>query len=453
MEEMEDDMKKVITYGTFDLFHEGHYNILKRAKTYGDYLIVGVTGENYDTQRGKLSVHDSLSKRIENVRKTGFADLIIVEEYVGQKIYDIIKYGVDVLVIGSDWRGKFDHLSEYCEVKYLERTKNISSTQIRNTEMKLYRFGIVTDDVWDNKVVEESKTISGLSIESVYASDLNLAKQFAKKYKIPKSFTSYEDFLESVDILYIKTALPTRVEYIEQALKCGKHVISDIPPSLKKEKLQHLRELSKTHHAFLLNNVPMLYLHSFSQLVWMARSNMIGNILSVHCSISKNHFTKFHKKDLCEVAYHPICTIFKIMGTAYKDCFCKYIRDEKNNLVYMLITIVFDNAIASIEVGENVDIKEGITIIGSEGKISILDKWWNLRYFKMKKKKEEDFRRFSFHFEGNGFRYILQFILHHLRNAAIPSPRVSEEEMFAMIKICKQIKKEEKKAKKQEGGL
>lgn len=113
-------MKKVITYGTFDLFHEGHYNILKRAKEYGDYLIVGVTGENYDAQRGKLSVHDSLSKRIENVRKTGFADLIIVEEYIGQKIYDIIKYGIDVLVVGSDWRGKFDHqlLTDYIASGY-----------------------------------------------------------------------------------------------------------------------------------------------------------------------------------------------------------------------------------------------------------------------------------------------------------------------------------------------
>ena len=95
-------MKKVITYGTFDLFHEGHYNILKRAKALGDYLIVGVTSESYDIERGKLNVRDSLLKRIENVRRTGFADEIIIEEYQGQKLSDIIKYKVDLLVLGSD---------------------------------------------------------------------------------------------------------------------------------------------------------------------------------------------------------------------------------------------------------------------------------------------------------------------------------------------------------------
>ena len=115
-------MTKVITYGTFDLFHEGHYRLLQRAKALGDYLIVGVTTEAYDLTRGKLNVIDSLMTRIENVRRTGFADEIIIEESSGQKFNDIIKYQIDIFTVGSDWVGAFDYLKDYCQVVYLERT-------------------------------------------------------------------------------------------------------------------------------------------------------------------------------------------------------------------------------------------------------------------------------------------------------------------------------------------
>ena len=89
-------MTKVITYGTYDLFHEGHYRLLQRAKQLGDYLIVGVTTEDYDRTRGKLNVIDSLMTRIENVKKTGFADEIIIEEASGQKFRDIQRYQIDI---------------------------------------------------------------------------------------------------------------------------------------------------------------------------------------------------------------------------------------------------------------------------------------------------------------------------------------------------------------------
>ena len=92
-------MKRVITYGTFDLFHKGHYNILKRARELGDYLIVGVTSESFDIERGKLNVRDSILTRIENVKKTGFADEIIIEEYQGQKVSDIVKYNLSLIHI------------------------------------------------------------------------------------------------------------------------------------------------------------------------------------------------------------------------------------------------------------------------------------------------------------------------------------------------------------------
>lgn len=124
-------MKKVITYGTFDLLHQGHLNILRRARELGDYLIVGVTTPKWDQERGKLNVHDSLEQRIAAVRATGYADLIITEDYAGQKIDDVKNYSVDTFVLGSDWEGKCDYLKEFCEVVYLPRTEGISSTMLR----------------------------------------------------------------------------------------------------------------------------------------------------------------------------------------------------------------------------------------------------------------------------------------------------------------------------------
>ncbi len=136
-------MKKVITYGTYDLFHQGHYNLLKRAKQLGDYLIVGVTTEHFDESRGKVNVIDPIMDRIENVKKTGFADMIIVEDHDGQKIEDIQKYGVDIFTLGSDWEGAFDYLKAYCDVVYLDRTPNVSSTMLRSNKFDIVRVGIV----------------------------------------------------------------------------------------------------------------------------------------------------------------------------------------------------------------------------------------------------------------------------------------------------------------------
>ena len=134
-------MKKVITYGTYDLLHYGHIRLLERAKALGDYLLVGVTSDDYDKSRGKINVQQSLTERIEAVRSTGLADEIIIEEYEGQKIDDIRRYDVDIFTVGSDWVGQFDYLKEYCEVVYLDRTTGISSSELREKEHKI-RLGI-----------------------------------------------------------------------------------------------------------------------------------------------------------------------------------------------------------------------------------------------------------------------------------------------------------------------
>jgi glycerol-3-phosphate cytidylyltransferase len=126
-------MKKVIiTYGTFDLFHVGHLKLLNRLREMGDYLIAGVSTDEFNMEKGKKSLI-KFQDRFDIVSNLKSVDLAIPESSWEQKINDIKKYNVSVFAMGSDWEGKFDHLKEYCEVVYLDRTDGISSTEIRNS--------------------------------------------------------------------------------------------------------------------------------------------------------------------------------------------------------------------------------------------------------------------------------------------------------------------------------
>lgn len=215
-------MKKVITYGSFDLFHFGHRRLLERAKKLGDYLIVGVTSDDYDRTRGKINAEQSLAERIAAVKATGLADLVIVEEYDGQKIDDIKKYNVDTFAIGSDWEGKFDYLRNYCEVIYLERTKGISSSEIRAKKRAL-KLGLVGDSLgYFSKIITESKFVNGLSISGIF-SERGEGEEI-QKLGVNK-FNSLDEALENSDAVYIKTDYEKRYEVIKRSLEAGRNVL------------------------------------------------------------------------------------------------------------------------------------------------------------------------------------------------------------------------------------
>lgn len=128
-------MKKVITYGTFDLFHIGHLNILKRAKELGDYLIVAVSSDQFNQIKGKKCAIPE-DERATIVSAIKYVDKVILEETWEQKTMDVQKYDIDVFVMGDDWKGKFDFLNQYCDVVYLSRTDGISTTKIKQ-DLKL----------------------------------------------------------------------------------------------------------------------------------------------------------------------------------------------------------------------------------------------------------------------------------------------------------------------------
>ncbi|MDN7226334.1 glycerol-3-phosphate cytidylyltransferase [Planococcus liqunii] len=123
-------MKKVITYGTFDLMHHGHINILKRAKALGDYLVVGLSTDEFNAIKGKAAYHSYQDRKLV-LEAIKYVDEVIPEQEWGQKVEDIQSHDIDIFVMGSDWEGKFNELSAYCDVIYLPRTEGISTTKIK----------------------------------------------------------------------------------------------------------------------------------------------------------------------------------------------------------------------------------------------------------------------------------------------------------------------------------
>ncbi|WP_366247756.1 glycerol-3-phosphate cytidylyltransferase [Terribacillus aidingensis] len=124
-------MKKVITYGTFDLLHWGHVNLLRRAKEMGDYLVVAISSDEFNKLKDKKSYHSFENRKmiLEAIR---YVDEVIAEESWDQKVHDVVDHNIDVFVMGSDWEGKFDFLKDHCEVVYLPRTVGISTSKIKD---------------------------------------------------------------------------------------------------------------------------------------------------------------------------------------------------------------------------------------------------------------------------------------------------------------------------------
>ncbi len=260
-------MKKVITYGTFDLLHQGHINIMKRAKAFGDKLIVGVTSEMYDRERGKFNVVQPLSERMEAVKKLPFVDEVIIEDDKGQKQRDIKEYGIDVFVIGDDWKGKFDYLKELCEVVYLPRTKGISSTLIRE-DINEINIGIIGCGRIANRFVSEVKKHHHITIKSVFSRNINKVSDFVLEKGILYGFDDFDKFLDSgIDAVYIATPHQTHYEFAKKCILKKKHILCEKPATLQKEHLQELLGLAKANKVIFLEAIKTAFFPAFSKVL------------------------------------------------------------------------------------------------------------------------------------------------------------------------------------------
>ena len=405
-------MKKVITYGTFDLFHQGHYNLLKRAKELGDYLIVGVTTEHFDEARGKINVVDSIIDRIENVKKTGFADMIIVEDHEGQKIEDIQKYGVDIFTVGSDWVGIFDYLNSFCKVVYLDRTPNISSTILRKNQFKIVRIGIVGTGRIAPRFVSESKYVSGLIIECAYNPVEDSARRFEKREKIKCYTESYNDFLECVDAVYIASPNETHYNYAKLAIDAGKHVLSEKPLSFTKRESEELYSEAKEKNVVLMEAVKAAYCPGFQQLINVAKSGKIGDIVDVEASFtrladpnSRERQDGLYGGAFLEFGPSVLLPVIKLMGKDYGSVSFDSIYDDNGVDLYTKVNIRYPKGFATVKTGVGVKTEGQLVVSGTKGYIIAQSPWWLMRQFDVRYEDPSKIEHFEPRFQGDGLRY------------------------------------------------
>lgn len=380
-------MTKVITYGTYDLLHYGHIRLLERAKELGDYLIVGVTADDFDKTRGKINVQQSLMERIEAVRATGLADEIIVEEYEGQKIDDIQRYGVDIFTVGSDWKGKFDYLNAYCKVVYLDRTEGVSSSEIRAEKRKIF-IGTIGNKELCDKFIKEVSYVNGV------------------EYK-----ECDEEYL-GVDAVYIATLPEKHYSDVKRALEKGKHVICESPIAMNTIQCKELIEYAENNSLILVDGIKTAYSTAYSRLLVLAKSGHIGEILSIDSVCTSNRVTgitdlKNEQNSICAWGPTALLPIFQLAGVEYNDMqIVTKLFDKKANFdAFTKISFEYDKMVATAKVAKAAKSEGELIITGTKGYIYVPAPWWKTEYFEIRYENQNENKKYFYQLDGEGIRY------------------------------------------------
>ena len=440
-------MKKVITYGTYDLLHQGHINLLRRAKELGDYLIVGVTSDSFDRGRGKLNVRNNVLERVEAVRATGYADEIIIEDYVGQKIDDIQKYSVDIFAIGSDWEGKFDYLKEFADVVYLPRTEGISSTMLRAETTTDVKVGIIGCGRIAKRFPKEADVVNGLKIVASYDLDNVAAEYIASKIDGCIICSSVDDLYAKVDAIYIATPHLSHYDYVKSAINAGKHVLVETPMVLNGKQAKELFELAEQNGVILMEANKTAHCPAFNHLMVMIKSGIIGDVVDIEASESKlwsdnMGLREFDSKQaggsLYELGSYTMLPIIKLMGCQYENLNI-YSRMKNGVDMFTRGVFLYPHATCSFKVGMGVKTEGDLVISGTKGYAYVPAPWWKTHYFEFRYEDQNKNQKYFYKWDGDGLRYEIQEFISCIVNKRYSTERLRRHETVCMAEVFQQF--------------
>ena len=418
-------MKTVITYGVFDVFHEGHRRLLERAKALGDRLIVGVTTDAYAYRRGKLCVADPLEKRMENVRACPCVDRVIIEDHYGQKAEDIVRYGVDIFAIGDDWLGKFDALESLCRVVYLKRTPGISSSLLRQGEYPFLRVGLIGSGRIAGRFIRETAAVRDVQVPFVYHpspdTSASLRALLAQYPALQKARTT-EKLFDRTDAVYIASPHQTHYAYAKEAILAGRHVLCEKPLCFSREEARELFGLAKERGVVLMEAVKTAYCPGFVHLVGIARSGFIGKIVDVEAC-----FTRLTDRGLrewtdtrwggsfTEFGSYLMLPVVKLLGTEGLEWSFRTVTDENGVDAFTAVTFAREGQMACGRCGIGVKSEGQLVIGGTKGYLIAEAPWWKTAAFEIRREDPSVRERYSDVFEGDGLRYEIADFLCRIR--------------------------------------
>ncbi len=436
------DKKTIITYGTYDMLHKGHMRLLERAKALGDYLIVGVTDENYDRSRGKLNVIESTKKRVKAIEALDFVDKVIVEKHKNQKAEDMVKYDVDIFAIGDDWVGAFDYLNEYTHVEYLARTEGISSTKLRKENFDTIKMGIVGLGRDTQDFIDESKFVTSIKVNRIYSDDFLKVKAFTKDNELIKyGHDNYDEFLDTnIQAVYIDTALKEHYLLIKKALEAGKHVLCENPLALGKKELKELLGLAKREKKILLSAVKTAFLPAFNQLLKELDNGVIGDIKEVRATRTSLYKEKRYSDNFIQqgatniLSSYPSLLVNKVLGKSKNITFFDQVENgyDINNLI---ITKHKKGTLGISNVAVGMKSEGDAVISGTKGYVYIPAPWWLTKTFEVRFEDTHRTMKFNYEFEGSGLRYMIAEFGSLIQRGKRQSKMLSPSDMVGINRV------------------
>jgi predicted dehydrogenase len=347
------------------------------------------------------------------------ADQIIIEEYFGQKIDDIHKYKADVFAIGSDWFGQFDYLSEFCEVTYLERTKGVSSTQLRNEQHQIVNLGIIGSSSTATGFMKEARYVSGVEVVSTFDTG-TIASMGTLEFS-----EAITEFSKTADAFYIGEATPAMIDLLRSLLNHKKHVLYRVPTGLQPKELQELYRVAGRDSLVLLEAIHTAYSPGFHHLNTLIKSKKIGGVRDVAVSFPT-------------LSSYCLLPIVKLLGSQYQNLHCYFASKDELDLCLRGI-IEYKDAIATFQVGQGAKSEGSLRISGTEGYAYVPEPWWETQSFEFHYDNTKDIEKYFYKMVGNGLRYVLQEFIKLIQGQSGSSNKLFPEEAYAIYSVLDQI--------------